>query len=341
MRFSFTGAVFLYCALFFCCGPSLFAQRINDVVRVRLPDSMALGSREFSGLAASEGRLYFLGENRDDRLEAPTAGIHSISLDDLDESIRAEGKQVLQYRFHPVSGIDRIRQLNGYQGLEALAFLGDRFFITVETELHSDSCYLVTGRRQGDAFRIDTSGILALEKPLLTDGGKVFNASFEALALSGNSLYVFFEFNGFARNYAYRVDTRTLKTEKVPLDRKISFRVTDAVSFKRRLILGVNYFFPLKAEAIYQDAVEERDKLLVQSGNEGKWHPFARLVVLKAKRKKVKVKRYIPMPDEFWTSNWEGAALHKKGVLLVNDKFIKQGGHETQLIYLPLRRRWL
>lgn len=323
---------------FFVASFPLSAQKISEVVRVGLPDSMALGAREFSGLATSEGRLYFLGENRHDHQEMPTAGIYSISLDDLDECIRTKGTQVPPYRFHPISGIDIVRQLDGYQGLEALAFLGDRFFLTVETELYAGNCYMVSGRRQGDDFRIDTSRIVVLEKPLLADGSKVFNASFEAAALSGSSLYVFFEFNGFARNYAYRIDTRTLKAEKVPLDRKIPFRITDAVSWKGRRILGINYFFPLKAEAIYQDYAPEEDRLLVRSGNEGKWHSFARLVVLHARRRKVKVKRYIPMPDELWTTNWEGAALYKKGILLVNDKFIKQGGHETQLIYLHLRR---
>ncbi len=334
-----TGRVFLFYALFFCCGPSLFAQKISDAVRVKLPDSMALGSREFSGLAESEGRLYFLGENRDDHLKAPTAGIYSIALDDLDKSIRTPGRQVSQYRFHPLSGIEKIQKLSGYQGLEALVFRGDRFFLTVETELSSDSCFVVTGLKQGDRLEIDTSRIIALEKPLLPDGGKIFNASFESLALQGNHLYAFFEFNGFARNDAYRIDTRTLKVEKVPLDRKISFRVTDAVHWKRKLLLGINYFFPLKAEAIYQESAEEKDRLPAQSGEEGKWHPFARLAVLKVKRKEIKVKGYISMPDEFWTSNWEGAALYQDGILLVNDKFIKQGGHETQLIYLNLRRR--
>ncbi len=300
---------------------------------------MAVGSREFSGLATSGDRLYFLGENRDDHLKAPTAGMYSIGLNELDKCMEEAGRQVSQYRFHPLSGIERIQKLRGYQGLEALVFQGNRFFCTVETELYADSCFLVAGRRQGDRLGIDTSQIVALEKPLLTNGSKVFNASFEALVLLGNDLYAFFEFNGFARNYAYRIDTRTLKVEKVPLDRKIPFRLTDAVHWKNRRILAVNYFFPLKAEAIYQDTAPEKDRLLVQSGNEGKWHPFARLLVLKVKRKKVKLKRYISMPGELWTTNWEGAALYKNGVLLVNDKFVKNGGHETQLIYLHLRQK--
>lgn len=300
---------------------------------------MALGSREFSGLAMSGGRLYFLGENRDDHLKAPTAGIYSIDLDELDERMDEADRQVSQYRFHPLSEIERIQELRGYQGLEALVFQGDRFFCTVETELYADSCFLITGRRQGDMFRIDTAQIVALEKPLLANGSKIFNASFEALALLDEYLYVFFEFNGFTRNYAYRIDTRSLGTEKIPLDRKISYRLTDAVHWKNRRILAVNYFFPLKAEAIYQDAAPEKDRLQVQSGKDGKWHPFARLLVLKVKQKKVKVKRYLSMPDELWTSNWEGAALYKNGVLLVNDKFVKNGGHETQLIYLHLGRK--
>lgn len=332
------GVIAFFVSLF-CCSTILFAQKINETVRVMLPDSMAPGSREFSGLATWGGRLYFLGENRDNHLKVPTAGIYSIGLDDLDESIEKAGRQVSQFRFHPLLGIEKIQELRGYQGLEALVFQSDRFFCTVETELYTDSCFLITGRVQGDKFVIDTSRIVVMEKPLQANGDKIFNASFEALALSRNDLYAFFEFNGFARNYAYRIDTRTLETEKVPLDRKISFRVTDAVHWKNRHILAVNYFFPMKAEVIYQESAPEKDRLQVQSRNDGKWHPFARLLVLKVKGKKIKVKRYIPMPEELWTTNWEGAALHKNGVLLVNDKFVKNGGHETQLIYLHLERK--
>ena len=336
MTFFFKTSLFLLCALFFGGSPALFAQKISGSVRIKLPDSMATGSREFSGLAISGDRLYFLGENRDDHLKAPTAGIYSIGLNELDACIGEADREVSQYRFHPLSGIEKIQQLRGYQGLEALAFHGDRFFCTVETELFADSCFLVAGRRQGDGFWIDTSQIVALEKPLLPNGDKVFNASFEALAVLGDDLYAFFEFNGFARNYAYRIDTRTLQTDKIPLGRKIPFRLTDAVRWKDRRVLAINYFFPLKAEAIYQDAATAEDRLLVQSRDKGEWHPFARLLVLKINRKKVKPKRYIAMPDEFWTTNWEGAALYKNGVLLVNDKFVKNGGRETQLIYLHL-----
>lgn len=311
---------------------------VRNALKIRLPDSLATGSREFSGLAVSGDRLYLLAENRDDHLAAPTSGIYSISLDEAGRCISGGSRSILEYKYHPLNGIEKIKKkINGYQGLEALVFDNDVFFITVETELFTDSCFLITGRRENGVFEIDTTRIYGLEKPVQPNGEKIFNAGFEALAASGGNLYAFFEYNGFPENFALEIRPGGNSAERLPVRRKISFRLTDAAVWKNRTLLGVNYFFPLKAEAVYQKDLPGKDRELI-TGPDGGLKPFARLAVLKVKRWGVKLKRFISLPEEYWTSNWEGIARFRKGVLLVNDKFTRDGKHESQLVYVSFEK---
>lgn len=305
--------------------------------QIRLPDSLAIGGREISGLATANERIYFLAENRDDYLKIPSSGVYSVSLEEMERGIRNPEKGIVSYRYHPINGIERVmRKLKGYQGLEALAFLGDRFFMSIETELDADSCYIVSGRFDGNGFELDSNQVIPLKKPVFESGQKVFNAGFESLSVHKGSLFAFFEFNGFTENYAYKINTKNFEVHRLLLDRKVPFRITDVADWSGRKVVGINYFFPLKAEAVYQLDLNESEKGLIGLDS-GKPHPFARLAVFRIKRNKMKVKRYLNLPGDWWTSNWEGIVRYGNGVLMTNDKFIKSGGQETQLIFLHLK----
>lgn len=322
----------------FLTGFGAFAQKsIRSARQLTLPDSLGAGAREFSSLATYGDRLYLLAENRDDHLKEPTRGVYSIALDELGDHLAGALPQISTYRYHPLSGVGKVMQtVEGYQGLEALVLLDDRFFITIETEQFADSCYLITGKWGEDEFLVDTTRVLALKKPVLPDGEKVFNAGFEALTVVKGELYAFFEYNGLPENFAYRITIgEEYAAEQVPLAKRIPFRLTDAAGWRKNVIVGVNYFFPLKAEAIYQQDLNRREEASIRKG--GALHPFARLAVMKVGRKKIKLKRFIAVPEVWWTSNWEGIARYKGGVLMVNDKFTRNGGRESQLLFLDFK----
>jgi hypothetical protein len=331
MRFAF---VYLFFLLF---GQCTFGQNyVVDVQPVILPGSLRAGGREISGLAIHSDRLYFLAENRNDHLRVPSSGVYSVALEGLKGSDLSQPRTIASSQKHLIIGIDTIRErISGYQGLEALAIRGDRFFMTVETDARVDSCYLITGTLHEGRFVVDLDRLLALKKPVLPNGEKVFNAGFEALSVQGRYLYSFFEFNGFSENYAYRINLKSFKASPVRVRQKIPFRLTDTSHWSRRKMIGINYFFPLKAEAIYQRDLSDEERPLIRDAA-GALHPFARLVVFKRNRGSIQVRKYIDLPKAFWTSNWEGIVRHQEGVLLVNDKFIEGGGHETQLIYVHL-----
>lgn len=327
---------YLFCLALCCAHFSIAQQSVGRKISIALPDTLKTGSREISGLALAGERLYLLCENRGDRFRVYTSGIYSISLSALEESIEASGQLSPACVWHPLKGIDWVMQRVGeYQGLESLVIHGDRFYATVETEVTADSCYLVSGIFGADGFTIDTSKLMALPKPKLENGSQVFNAGFEALLHRKGKLYALFEYNQFKKNYALVLRPSTGRIRKIQLDRKVPFRTTDITTWRGKNFLGINYFFPLKEEFIYTENLTDEEENLIRS-KDGNLRSFARLSLFKKDKNRLRVVRYIELPEELWTSNWEGIARFKNGVFLVNDKFIKAGGRETQLIYLTL-----
>lgn len=328
--------IYLICLALCCAHFSIAQQSIGRKIAIALPDTLKTGSREISGLAIAGNRLYLLCENRRDRFRVYTSGIYSISLTELEESIEASGRLSPACTWHPLEGIDWVMQRVGdYQGLESLVIQGNRFYATVETEVTADSCYLVSGTLTTKGFKIDTSKLTALPKPKLENGSQVFNAGFEALLHRKGKLYALFEYNQFERNHALMVRPSTGRLRKIQLSRKLPFRTTDITFWKNNNFIGINYFFPLKEEFIYTENLSDAEENLIRS-KDGTLRSFARLTLLKISKNRLQVVRYIDLPEELWTSNWEGIARFKNGVFLVNDKFVKEGGRETQLIYLTL-----
>lgn len=308
----------------------------KSFIPILLPDSLKIGAREFSSLEIAHNRLYLLGENRFDHFKMPTAGLYSIPLSELDECIRSPDRMISDFQYHLLEGVDWAAQhIEGYQGLEALVIEGTRFYVTVETDVTEDSCFLLTGTIDHDIFKLDTTQIVAIPKPSLSDGSQVFNAGFESLLFSKGVLYTLYEFNNFKKNYILRIDPFTQSVRRITLNRAIPFRTTDLAKWKRKKIIGLNYFFPLKAEQIYSTDLSASDRRLI-SENDTILHPFARLSLFKLTKKRMKLVRYIDLPTDLWTSNWEGIVRYKNGALIVNDKYINNGGRETRLIYLTL-----
>ncbi len=315
--------------------PGIAQYAVTGVIPFQLPDSIRTGSREFSSMARYQDRLFLLPENRNDRFRAFTAGIYSLSEAALSASIRDTTLPVSSYQKHSLVGIEKIQSmLPDYQGLEAIAFHGDRFFITVETDATDPYGYLLTGLFENNRFVLDTTRVFPLKRPVQKDGSAIFNAGFESLCVAGNYLYAFYEFNYFKRNYAYRIDPRLRKSRRIRLS-GIPFRLTDVTSYDGQRILAINYFFPLPEEKVYQQGLPPRDRQLI--GQPSALHPFARLLLLKKNRRKIRVVQEIDLPEHLWGSNWEGLVPFENGILLLNDKYTPNAP-ESQLVYISLEK---
>ena len=140
-----------------------------------------------------------------------------------------------------------VAQTRGFQGLEAIAFAGERVFLTVEAEVEQQMMgYLVSGDIAPDlsAMRLDPTQMteIAPQTPLR-------NLSEEALVLAGEQIVTLHEANGLMINWSPVAhvfnsdDLQPVGTMPFP---QIDYRITDATPLdEANRFWAINAFFPL------------------------------------------------------------------------------------------------
>ena len=136
-----------------------------------------------------------------------------------------------------------LESVPGFEGFEAIAFHGDRVFVTVEIEDGGAEGRLIAGRVDGDLEGIELDvGTTARLSPQ----AELDNLAYEALAVTADRVMVFYETNG-KNNAAPRV--RAFDHDLRPLEdlglAHLEYRITDVseVEADGRL-WAVNYFWP-------------------------------------------------------------------------------------------------
>jgi len=210
-----------------------------------------------------------------------------------------------------------------FGGYEAIAFHGERVFLTIEAWAASGSAgYLVSGWVDRDTaiVRIDPATLVYI--PPQT--GKV-NVADEAIVLAGDSLFTLYELNGQAVNaapIAHRYSLEGQPIAEIPFSH-IDYRITDATPLDDQgRFWAINFFYP--AEGL--DVVEPEP--LAQQYGEGATHAaqvhVERLVefawdgtqILRTDTPPVQLQLAL------LARNWEGIArLGDRGFLIVTDKY--------------------
>lgn len=247
---------------------------------------------EYSGLAWHRGQLVLLPQYPKDSLPV-------LERADLHQALRAP--RLLHPRTLPFDDAKIRHQLAGYEGYEAIAFEGDRFYALVEGRLLFGGMrgYLVTGRA-------DSSGIVAetcLPLPLPED---VSNYAFEALTLGPEAVYVLYEANGIAKTpFAYAVSRDLATVTKIPIA-AIPFRVTDLTALEGGRAWALNTFW-----------TGDRKKLQVQQREN-----FAQLLELEVGRRGIHpTGRTLEINRGGPSYNWEGITAFEKGVIIITDTY--------------------
>jgi hypothetical protein len=215
-------------------------------------------------------------------------------------------------------------QIDGFQGYEALAFVGDQAFLTIEAQTGSGmKGYLVSGRIAPDLgeLALDTNAWAEILPEADQD-----NKSEEALLVAGDTLVTIYEVNGAAINpapMAHLFDT-TLDSRGTTAFPHVEYRITDATALDgNNRFWAINYFFPGDEELL-----PERDPLAERYG-EGPTHaayePVERLVEFEYGEAGIELTETPPIQLELLSDdarNWEGLVrLEGRGFLLVTDKF--------------------
>ncbi|MFT3750756.1 MAG: hypothetical protein QM768_20760 [Agriterribacter sp.] len=333
MRLLFITAILLIC--------SAQAQTTSfDIYTIKLPEAISYYDNQFSGLQVSGEKLYLLSECRiQDRREAV---IYAVPLRELDRAIKDTAYQP-SFEKIMINGLDTLaammKQANqDYEGLEAFVIKDDVVYLSVETNTPSPLAYILKGRLKNNTIYLSKK-YLPVAKPLQPDGSHIYNAAFESMMLFKKKLVLFFEYNSFAYNYAYTINT-SLSTNTIDsiTMQGLPFRITDIAAAGKNNFTALNVFYKGGGrDTVYRVAGQDsiNNKLIKINGE---YEDYSRLIILHYSKKEFTWKPLWEFPVEYRGYNWEGIAKYKNGYFVINDKYTRNRPYSSTLLYLRQAR---
>ena len=216
------------------------------------------------------------------------------------------------------------RGRNNYEGFEAVAFVGNRIYLTVETKPGRMLGLLIAGRIEPDLSKIilDTENLTDI--PPQTD---INNMTEEALFTFGGEIYTIYEANGAGVNpapVAHKFDSNLRPSALISFP-NIEYRITDVTKPNEEgLFWAINYFYPGDTKlAVDQDPIFENFGKGVTHIN---YQMVERLLQLRINTEGISLTKSPPIQlmllGEKSARNWEGIVqLENKGFLIVTDKY--------------------
>ncbi len=311
---------------------NIHAQKHNfEPVNLSLPSEISYYDNQFSGLYIQHNNLYVMSESR--LQDSAEAKIYSITLADLDKKL-IDSSYKLPFKKLPIYNLQNLRQqmqLKGdeYEGLEAIIVQNNKIYLSVETSTPSNNCYLLNGIINDTAVILNNE-LLALPKPVTSNGEHVYNAGFEAIAYFNGHVFSFFEYNYFSKNNAAKM----AYPGEIDLPiKKIPFRITDITQITKKTYTAINYFYKGegKDEVYRVDNSDANFKLIYDSTG---YHSYCRLIEIKERGNSFTFKPLWEFPKSLMAYNWEGLTAYKNGYFIINDKYTPTRPYSTVLLYL-------
>jgi hypothetical protein len=223
----------------------------------------------------------------------------------------------------PFVAPDLSEQIDGFEGYEAIVFVGDRVFLTIEAETDLPTGYLLTGTIAPDIseLAVDVSNVVEIQ-PQSTSGNKAE----ETLIVTRDAVTTIYEVNGVVLNaspvvHVFDANLTALDTISFP---NIEYRITDATALDGdNRFWAINYFYPGD-----KDLAPETDPLADTFGpgpTHARYDAVERLVEFHYAESGITLTDSAPIQLELLEKdarNWEGLVrLDDRGFLLMTDKF--------------------
>lgn len=298
------------------------------VTEIPLSGPLVQRSAEVSGLAWYGDYLILLPQYPDFSVQEGNGAVYALPRVDLLAWLDGATAGPLQPVPVPFVAPGLADQVDGYEGYEAIAFLGGQAFLTIEADTAGGMrAYLVTGQIAPDlsALTLDTASLTEIPPQ-----SAIENKSDEALFVAGDRLVTIYEVNGASVNpspLAHLFDTSLAPAGTIPFP-QIEYRITDATALDSEgRFWAINYFFPGDTELR-----PERDPLAERYG----WGPthtpegaVERLVEFQYAGSGIDLVDRPPIQLELpgdvlggLGRNWEGLVrLDGRGFLLMTDMF--------------------
>lgn len=306
--------------------------REAEVRLIPLAGPAALREVELSGMAWYGDTLVLLPQHRQ-RLPGGVGALLGIPRDELLAFLDGRQRGPLTPRPIPLHAPGLSEKLPGWQGFEAIAFAGDRVFLTVETKQGEAMRGYVVAGTVGPGLsevRLDVSNT-----PEVLPQTDADNMAEEALLVAGEQVLTFHEANGQALKsppvaHAFGLDLQ--RREPLPFPR-VEYRITDASPPDAQgYFWAINYFWPGETHLRV-----DGEPLATRYGR-GPTHQankhVERLLKFRLTPQGITLVNEPPLPLRLLKSkerNWEAlAVLEGRGLLLATDHF-----PETLLGFVP------
>jgi hypothetical protein len=246
--------------------------------------------REYSGLAWHGDRLLLLPQYPDGCLPA-------LERSQLHRAVRnGTPLQPSRIPFDDSAVRSRIR---GYEGYEAIAVAGERFFGLVEARplFGGMKGYLVRGR-------IGKRGIVVERMREITLPHNISNYAFEAMTVTPEKVYLLYEANGIGEKpFAYALSHDLKSLESVPME-PVPYRITDLTALHNTRAWALNSFW-----------IGDREKLKA-----GKHGNLGRIIELEWTPSGIRCTgRGILLNSGGVSYNWEGIVRFGRGFIVITD----------------------
>ena len=219
----------------------------HDLIEIPLPESVSSASMEYSGLAWYGETLILLPQYPNGMYGNKDGFLYAIGRENLSAFLNGSTTEILVNTI-PFDDAGLSKQLDGFEGFEAVVFIEDSVYLTIETRGGNPmKSFVVKGMVESDENEINSIKLDGSSLVELTVQNNNSNASYEALTSDGKFIFAFFEQNGKNQNqrpYAVKLDPDLENWQEVPMD-FMNYRLTDATLMdKDGGFWVVNYFFP-------------------------------------------------------------------------------------------------
>jgi hypothetical protein len=256
----------------------------------------------------------------------------------IETFLLGQGNAPLVPQSLPLLGSEVAETMPGFEGFEALAFAGNRVYMTVEADTMDGMMgYLLSGEIAPDLSALTLYPELQATIP---PQAQIKNFSDEAIVLAGDSVLTFYEANGFLLNQepvANRFSQDTLEPMDPLPSINLEYRLTDATPLDEEgRFWVINYFFPGDS---HLDLGPDPLALTYGAGpTHAQQKIVERLVELQYTPRGITRVEAPPLQLQLLDGvarNWEGVVRLKSsgvsGFLLVTDRF-----PETLLAFVPM-----
>jgi len=215
--------------------------------------------------------------------------------------------------------------IKGFDGFEAIAFNGNKIYITIEAEHDGKMVsYLVWGKIDSKSLEvvINEKDLQTIKTPI-----QLNNISFESLLINDEDIIMIYEANGsnLRKNPTQTVFSHKSKNISQINFPNIEYRITDATRMDNNgRFWAINYFWPGDKKLLNPGKDNILNKVK-QGSSHFKSDQIERLVEFQVNTGEISISDTKPIQlflESDASRNWEAVArLDDKGLLIATDKY--------------------